>query len=919
MKTISTTEKLLVLAADDYELNDRDLSSYSYAYLYTNACTINVASVKAKELHLHATEFYTSPDHVTFDTSGAPGKQPKTSSDKTSANGGDAHPVYFSASDVDLDANITFNASGGDAATGYSGIATQEVGGQGGNGGKGANANLIFNDRYRVLLRAASSIDAAKTDTQRQQALKQWLLLATVSVTGPEDLITQITDLSKNMSTMSKDQTSSDLGDILDSLDSLSQSFDGQFVTVDCTGGEYGTGGEGYPQGKNGAVGNSAAFHKASLVPKSIRSSSELIFHPEQVSMTLRDIENNYFVNTETSLRQATATAKLLIGNLSFLDQLTSEDPLYAAYNANELDIFVIPSGTSEPASITTMKRSLKQAKQYAVQLASGYDFYGHEKTWVPSGSLTYYTTLLGTVLGSFDTIEQNYLDYQAAAADYTKRADQLNMASVAATVSQSKGESDRTTLETTLRATASQIDTLQSNLPSKRKAVDNAIAEAADKIQNSFNVSMADFISAASQFAFAPGLPMGIIQGANLLDIAATQVTDDTGLKVQKAYIVNQIGVLQSGLDGLDQAVKESKSEPGISTDDPSATKLIGAESDIMDLVGKYRGLLGDDELKELKTLFDDYVNTIIQRNDLIIMYNACINLWFKAQSQIDAAMAIQASIGRSEAETLNAEIPEMSRMVEQSYFDTTNKVLEILYNTQRSLLFWSLDASPTSLSKIRQLGFPQKGLSSALKQAQTDLLSDLSHAVENFTSKAQPFGTAGGRSDPVKIELDSTHLEALCRPSTKNPGNSPTSSVILLTIPPAYPDTGRDENRFADYCDVRLTNVRFYLEGASTRDNELIIDLEHLGRETIVDTSGLAYTFTHSPIQLKFQYNVQTLHRTTDGDLEGPVKDQYALMGPFCQWRIEVSSKHNSGLDLSNVTRAWFEFSGWSRAFEG
>ena len=68
---------------------------------------------------------------------------------------------------------------------------------------------------------------------------------------------------------------------------------------------------------------------------------------------------------------------------------------------------------------------------------------------------------------------------------------------------------------------------------------------------------------------------------------------------------------------------------------------------------------------------------------------------------------------------------------------------------------------------------------------------------------------------------------------------------------------------------------------------------------------------------MHFKFQYNLDTGAIQTDGDMASLVNKELALPGPFAQWKITVNDSYNNDLDMSEVTDAWFEFSGWSRSF--
>jgi hypothetical protein len=138
------------------------------------------------------------------------------------------------------------------------------------------------------------------------------------------------------------------------------------------------------------------------------------LLHPDQVAMTIRTVENDYFVGSAVSLRAAALTLGMLIDRLSFVGSLKPDDPLVKQYAAKEWDLLIMPSASSDagselviPASITSLQSSLATAQHYADQMASGTDFFGHDPSWVPRGSVGFYNNILGGVLSSFATIEK--------------------------------------------------------------------------------------------------------------------------------------------------------------------------------------------------------------------------------------------------------------------------------------------------------------------------------------------------------------------------------------------------------------------------------------------------------------------------------------------------------------------------------
>jgi hypothetical protein len=138
-----------------------------------------------------------------------------------------------------------------------------------------------------------------------------------------------------------------------------------------------------------------------------------------------------------------------------------------------------------------------------------------------------------------------------------------------------------------------------------------------------------------------------------------------------------------------------------------------------------------------------------------------------------------------------------------------------------------------------------------------------------------------------------------------------------VIVTLPLCKQETEKADSPFAGMADVRLTHVRLFLEGAKTTDGVLAIGIEHMGSETVVDMRDETHGFVHNAIDVTFQYEPATGKIHSDGIIADAVQDTYALPGPFAMWQISVSKVSNDALDLSGVTKAWFEFSGTHRSF--
>ena len=911
-KVITTTGTSLTLVSEpNYNLNIPDYTDFEEAFIFTNGCTLSVDELKAKNLHLHTSAFQV-PSPATITTAGKPGQQNQAPTDNK-ANGSKGYSFNFSTSDFDAERPFTVDSRGGDGGEGYSGVATGAAGGKGGDGGNGGDVTLMFNDTFRNLTLAAQPIKSASTLSERQGKVEEWLIHAR-AITQPQTLADLIQQFEQNYNSMTDDVFATALGNLIDNLNAESLWFSGSFP-VTCTGGNYGTGGDGDPDGLNGQRGTSGTYTRSRMAPVTIRKSTECLFHPDQIAMTIRDAENNYFVGTEDSLLAATRTFDTVVDRLSFLGGLQPSDALVKAYQDNERSFFVLsppndesPSAqTPEPASITSLRTSLTMAQHYSDQLSTRLDFFGHARNWVPRASRELYAKQLDKLLLGFTEVENNYNTYQSIAKDQAKTQDQIDLAVAAANVSRRHAEADIKTLGEDLRLTADRIKLLQARIPDKRNNLDKAMEGVADGIKNSFKVSFSQFIGAVGQMAFAPGLPMTVVQGASLLNTAATNVTDDTGAQAPKDYVVDKIYNMKADMDGLDEAVKANSAL--LTVTDPGATKLMAEEKDVMNLVNKYRGLLGDAAIHDVQRRFDDYVQAVLDRNNQVIHYNACITLWLQAQAKVDLCNSTAAGLGRAKLETIKFEIPAAAAAVERSYFDTTQKILSTLYLAGRAMEFWSLSTDEEgSLAKVRQHGFPSPGLGAALTQARDDLIDEYGSVVDAFGTDSTQFG---GDILPVVVHLTPDQVDTLRENEEED------EFAVIVNIPPCFKETPRTESPFSGFADVRLTDVKLYIQGTSVSDNSLQISLQHMGSETIVDPMNRAHRYTHNPVNMIFQYDTKTGKLYSPGTIAKNVEGLYALPGPFCLWRIAISKISNENLDLKGMTDAWFEFSGFHRVF--
>lgn len=749
-------------------------------YIYANSVSIARPVVQTKEFHLHAAEITAIDPNATIVSAGATGADNTTLVD-TEALGGDAGSVVLSAARFNKFSPLRINAKGGDGGKGYSSPDHTVASGSGGGGGKGGNVLLMVNTAFDLVADAARKIinDTTKKPADKVDDMLAWAQLAqTVSTPNAADGVSWVFKMKIDQSQPDMDpdgplphavNASTFLALMQGTLDYLDYDSTQYLSSVNCAGGNGGHGGGTSDQRTTGAEGKpgiSGTANKTRLEVANILTSTECLFHPDQVELTMRVIENNYYIGTTDSVQDAKNMLLELIDRLSFLDTIKPTDNIYTTYVTNELaTLNVLPGASStDPTSIVSLKTSLRLAKNYLSNIKLGLDFYRHLGTWVPRGSYQAFSASLDIVLIDFDSVEANYLNYVKLASDQTNRQQQIATARYAAERGSDLANSDMKTVSDELTETAGQIATLQDEIPAKYQAVQEELVKFQKDVKTRAEwPTPKDFLSAASMMAFCPEKSMAAVQTGTLVTESMTQVHNEAGDAIEKDYIVQQINQLGEGLAGLKEGVRIVGNDPQLGVDDPGATKLLGDQQQIMDLVNQYSGDFGDD-VKDLKAMFDDYVNLVLQRNNQVIHYNTLMTIYLECVNKKAAFEATKATLGTQEAMTINSGIPAMTALVTKSYLAYTSNVMTLLYDTQKALAFYALENSTADLSSLRDDGFPAQGLGARLKDMKADIIMDFTNTTENLSNGRQAYGTAAGTDgQPIRIDLSQWQLTAL------------------------------------------------------------------------------------------------------------------------------------------------------------
>ncbi|WP_437568351.1 hypothetical protein [Sorangium sp. So ce542] len=578
--------------------------------------------------------------------------------------------------------------------------------------------------------------------------------------------------------------------------------------------------------------------------------------------------------------------------------------------------------------------RIYREASSYLANFSKGLDYYGYGVNAVPLVDLGVCLNALPDLLSSFQSIEARYAAYFKALQTQAETRDQITAARGDATAALGQAALNIADLKTRLDAVGGTILQYEAPVARKKQHLESILQNVVDDIKSYYNFSFAsgfglfkDLVGALSSVAFMPesGFMSGV-QGVSAVgDLInsvvvqpTTTITNDSGVTIDKTYLVNQVSAVKDTVGGLSEGYK-ALDDGQLQPDDPGAAKLLMTESQLERILDDFRSELPDD-IQAVQKAFQDYIDTIVARNNAIMDYNAIVNVIGACLSQQQSAQEALDQLSGDSFDELDPGLPSMVTMLSQLYHQSRDQLMNACYIASRALQFWSLSNT-------------------------------------NFLAQALAVDAGGVQPSAItysfwESKLDAEHLNALQQFGT-NPSHFPnhdsedgaiiafTDDATLTTFRTAYgvtlrvplirrPDTpGRTPSRLdaawqnqllVDQANVRLLDVRVWLDGAKIVKDGIEVDdvihvrVTHGGYSLFASQSNDVFRFTHGSVPKTFQYytrsrDPQAPHRpeilrtANFGDVtqDDPTQGKnYALLSPFTDWTIELMNTVESPTTL-------------------
>lgn len=556
-------------------------------------------------------------------------------------------------------------------------------------------------------------------------------------------------------------------------------------------------------------------------------------------------------------------------------------------------------------------------------------DWFGHSAAWVPTASLRRYDELLGGddagLIGLFRRTESAWAQYRQARDDGQATQAHCRAAVNAARSQIGEWQQRQSALRDRLRETASAIEERDAPIHAARSRVEKHLEEFRKNTDTSLNLSFTQYLDVLEQAAFASAEPAqaaavyGTEMGKYATD-AFTTVAGEDGSSVNKSWLVKQTQVLGDDVRGLDEAF--TVVDGFIRNEDPDGYKVLATQRQLNDALRYYEAIDGAEQAEKAMQAF---VDLVLARNAMIFAYNDALADLLATASAIAGLKHRLATLSTDAAE---ASGPFPDPAVQAVYDAVTTACVQTLYSASRAYRFWSLRDYDVFADVLGTNGAHditpltiEHGQQWIRRQALVD--------VEQFVAALET------RLDPVVVHIhaqdDATVADGLARDRGSDDLGNPLPHYWELTLDAPTRATTRDESPFVGMANVRLVEVRCYLEGldaVADDQGNVKVHLTHGGREAIAPAHSEHDTVwhEHDAIERMFEYNVhetgadggsapriETSAHYWDTESDGSLSrvPQHTPVGPFTRWRISLRPQEiNGDVDWAALTGVRLEF---------
>lgn len=166
------------------------------------------------------------------------------------------------------------------------------------------------------------------------------------------------------------------------------------------------------------------------------------------------------------------------------------------------------------------------------------------------------------------------------------------------------------------------------------------------------------------------------------------TKDTDDN--KVEKKYVIDQLGVCADSLESFLEAFSTRKDQT-IEIDDPGCMKILAGVEDMKKIGKQFKNVLPEQWQKKLDKDLDEYVKLIQTRNDAVMEYNAAIQLLAESLNDRDYYEEQALELGQAGTQ-LDPNFPTIIYWLRKARDGLRLMVMQNLNYQGRAIRYWGL-----------------------------------------------------------------------------------------------------------------------------------------------------------------------------------------------------------------------------------
>ncbi|KAB8261279.1 hypothetical protein BDV32DRAFT_148546 [Aspergillus pseudonomiae] len=688
-------------------------------------------------------------------------------------------------------------------------------------------------------------------------------------------------------------------------------------------GGSSGTAGS-----KPGSKGEDSK-QRGTVTPRNLRLdgheedlvASQVFAFPDQCQMLVNNANKLFFANTEKDRKRASKIYDTIITRLRFLDALKGEkiatSGLGKAYTTIETNWAVTLSGLTQLRSV--YEESLSRFNRLLV----GEDMFGHRANWAPRLAFQYYKESVNDQLSFLKQQEDYTAGFEKAVKKEEEQTRYIEKSRNAMTSNKQAADSEIQLLTDTngpLRTTAYKIVAFTPLLKKRRQEIKNKISqiELSTKLDPELIIEGIGMLITVdpSRSAIKDFLDFGY-----KLYNSTTMVKDAEGNDVKKEYIIEQLGDAGDSLESLVEALQTNKNDKTIQLDDPGAMKLIASNEGIKKILKNFKDAIPESQKRKLEADLDDYLKTVLTRNNAVLEYNSNVLLLKEALQSRQYAQEQIENLGQA-ALKIDPSLPAVVFWLRKMRDSLRLVVMKYLNYESRAIRFWGLRKEVPFAAPGPLMNYI------ALQNNQMHLQSMFDDSVALYSGNIRVVWPRNSADAGLRYKLTQEQLKIL-----KTPDNEGRYTVF---IPLNFHNS---QGIFGDSIDVRLQEVRVWVFGAEIAKidenghRKLTIQVTHLGNETIYDEERAPFDFEHDSTEVQFAYHVDLVPSIREANWEAifsagglehdfvlggqPVKSSRAPLGPFTTWRLQIREKDaNPGIKMQGVHEVWLEFRGSNRS---